>query len=148
MESRRLPENSALLSDGRSRLAQVRGPGGWIFDLAPEFQLIRNGDSVQAVAGDRVVYVSAMRVKAEGDPPSAGQLRETASRTLQSSKRLSSLGAALEGEAEIRHEAESFELRGFMCATATIATCVINFGAADEAGWAESVWRSLTHEGL
>lgn len=125
-------------------MVQVTGPGSWRFNLDVEFQLIDNGDSVQAVAGDRVVYVSSMRVGAVAGAPSAAQLRLTASRTLRSTERMSHVGQDVEGEAELRREANSFVLHGFMCAPGTVATCVISFGVPDQAVWAESLWRSLT----
>ena len=125
-------------------MIQVAGPGSWRFNLDAEFQLIDNGDSVQAVAGDRVVYVSAMRVGAVAEVPSAAQLRMTASRTLRSSERMSHAAGGVEGEAEVRREADSFALHGFMCAPGAIATCVISFRRPGQAEWAESLWRSLT----
>lgn len=69
-------------------MTRVMGPGRWRFNLDVEFQLIDNGDSIQAVAGDRVMYVSSVRVGAVAGAPSAAQLRPTASRTLRSRERL------------------------------------------------------------
>jgi hypothetical protein len=127
-------------------LVQVDGPGGWSLDLGAEFQLIDNGDSIQAAAGDRVLYLSAMRVATATSLPSVAQLRATASGSLRSTERLSHRGFAVEGEAEIRRDADSFALHGFMCADGSVATCVINFGQPTDAAWAESVWRSLTRD--
>ena len=124
----------------------MNGPGGWTFDIDAEFQLIDNGDSMQAVAGSRALYVSAMRVTAANAAPTAAELRATASRSLRSRERLAHHGSAVEGEAEIRRDGDSFALHGVMCAAGTIATCVISFDAPQEAAWAESVWRSLTHD--
>lgn len=126
-------------------MVQVNGPGGWTFEIDAEFQLIDNGDSIQAVAGDRALYLSAMRITAANKTPTAAELLATVSRSLRLTERLSHHAAGVEGVAEIRRDTDSFALHGFMCAAGTVATCVVSFGAPQEAPWAESVWRSLTH---
>ena len=126
-------------------MVQVKGPGKWRLDLGKEFRVIDNGDSIQAVAGDRVVYLSAMQISSGTRVPTAAEVRATASRSLRSSERMSHRGHAVEGEAEIRRDAESLSLHGVMCASGALATCVISFKAAEDAAWAESVWRSLNY---
>ena len=126
-------------------MVQVSGPGGWTFDIDAEFQLIDDGHSIQGVVGDRVFYLSAMRITAVNKAPTAAELLTTASRTLRSTERLSHHASAVEGEAEIRRNDDSFALHGVMCSAGTVAACVISFRSLHEASWAESVWRSLTH---
>jgi hypothetical protein len=127
-------------------LAKVTGPSGWSFQIDVEYRLIDNGDSVQAVAGDRVVYLSALHVDTPSGKPSAVQLRRVASRSLRSNQQISHVASGVEGDAEIRNEKGSVALHGYMCATGTVATCVISFLAPDDGVWAESVWRSLAYE--
>jgi hypothetical protein len=88
----------------------VNGPGGWTVEIDAVFRLIDNGDSIQAVAGDRALYLSAMRITTANKTPSAAELLATASRTLRSPERLSHQVAGLEGAAEIRRDADSFAL--------------------------------------
>ncbi|HEY4216847.1 MAG TPA: hypothetical protein VGM67_06890 [Gemmatimonadaceae bacterium] len=126
-------------------MISVIGPGGWRVDLDAEFRLIDNGDSIQAVAGDRVAYLSATRVGDPTGPPAAAQLRRIVSRTMQSAERFQHSEPTVEGEAEIRGEPDSFALHGFMCAAGSLATCVISFGKPQDAAWAQTVWRSLNH---
>lgn len=123
-----------------SDLKRVRATGDWSFAVGPEFEVVDNGDSVQAVHGNRIVYVSSIEVG--GNAP-ATALRKSVARNLGSGPRLAHVGDSVQGDAELRHEGEVRRLFGTMCSPGTVATCVVDFQEATDELWAESVWRSL-----
>ncbi len=131
----------------RNRTVRVSATGRWTFIIGPEFEVLDNGDSVQAVHDARMAYVSSLRV---GGPevliPSA-QLRATAARSLGSGERFSHVGDSVEGDAELFLDSKIWRLRGTMCASGTVATCMIDLPSLDARDWAISVWRSLRCEG-
>ena len=122
---------------------RVRATGGWTFTVGPEFELLDNGDSIQAVHGDRVVYVSSMKAGFPAGPDSAAALREIAARSFGAGPRLAHVGESVQGDAEFRHEGDTTRLFGTMCAPGTVATCVVDFKETGDGAWAETVWRSL-----
>jgi hypothetical protein len=122
---------------------RVRATGPWSFVIGPEFELIDNGDSVQAAVGQRVVYVSSKSVSSNGVPVGAAEIRASATRSFDSSAILVHVSETEEGDAQIRQEPNSLRLYGTMCSRGTIATCVIDFPDRQHEQWAISVWRSL-----
>ncbi len=122
--------------------------GDWTIAVPPEFELIDNGDSWQAHSGNRVVYVSSIAVRdAGGEVTPADALRATATRTFgeSGSERLSYSEGTLRGEAEVRRESGHWQLKGFMCARGTVATCVVDYGDPQDKAWAVATWQSLKH---
>jgi hypothetical protein len=130
-----------------NRTVKVSATGLWTFTIGSEFDVLDNGDSVQAVHGGQVAYVSSLRVGGPGVVIPAAQLRATAARSLGSGERFSYVGESIEGDAELFREGQIWRLRGTMCASGTIATCIIDLPTLDAREWAMSVWRSLRHEG-
>ncbi len=126
---------------------KVSATGTWTFVVGSEFELIDNGDSVQAAHGDRVVYVSSFRVGTPEAPVPASQIRSTAAERLGLGERFSHVVGSVQGDAEIRIDGDVSRLHGTMCADGTIATCVIDFNGADEKAWAVAVWESLLPQG-
>lgn len=122
---------------------RVPATGKWSLEIGPEFELIDNGDSVQAVHEDRVVYVSSIFIgTAEAGVPVA-QLRAATAKRLGSGERVSHLEQAHQGDAEVTPDDAGWRLQGTMCADGTVATCVIQFRDRAEQDWAISVWSSL-----
>jgi hypothetical protein len=125
---------------------KVSATGGWTFVVEPQFEVLDNGDSVQAVHGDRIVYVSSLRVGRPEAPLPAAQLRVTAARGfIGLGEHLAHVGDSVQGDAEVFPNGDAWCLRGTMCADGTVATCVIDFRNRDEQTWAVSVWRSLAY---
>lgn len=121
--------------------------GSWTFMIGSEFELTDNGDSVQAAHEDRVVYVSALRVRTAARSVSAAELRAAAASQLGSGERVSHLGASEQGDAEIRPEGDAWCLCGTMCTDGSVVTCLVDYVDAADRDWAVSVWRSLRCDG-
>ena len=121
--------------------------GSWTFVIGSEFELIDNGDSVQAAHEDRVVYVSALRVRTSARSVSAAELRAAAASQLGSGERVSHVGSSEQGDAEIRPEGDAWCLCGTMCADGSVVTCLIDYVDARDRDWAVSVWSSLRCDG-
>jgi hypothetical protein len=130
-----------------NRTVKVSATGGWIFIIGAEFEVVDNGDSVQAVHGGRVAYVSSLRVGRPDVLIPAAQLRATAARSFRSGERFSHVAESVEGDAELFLDGAIWRLRGTMCASGTVATCMIDLPGFDEQEWAMSVWRSLRCDG-
>lgn len=130
-----------------SSASRVPTTGGWSISLPRSFRLIDNGDSWQAHEGELVVYVSSIAVQDAGGCPTAPEsLCATATRALsEESERHSYSSEAARGVAEIRRQQEHWQLKGFMCAPGTLATCLIDYPNPQDTEWALSVWRSLEH---
>ena len=127
---------------------RVPATGGWTFVVGREFELLDNRDSVQAVHGTRIVYVSSFGAGTRDVPVRSAQLRTTAERALGSGERLSHIGQSVEGDAEISRDEDAWRLRGTMCTDGTFATCAIDFQDAADRDWAVEVWRSLRWDGV
>jgi hypothetical protein len=125
---------------------RVGTTGEWTIAVAPGFRQIDNGDSWQAYQGERVVYVSSIVVRdAGGSKTPAESLCATAARTLDpETDRFRHSGPNARGEAQIKREADHWQLKGFMCVAGILATCVIDYASGDEE-WAIATWRSLEH---
>lgn len=123
---------------------KVSATGGWTFVVGSEFEVLDNGDSVQAVHGKRAVYVSSLSI---GGPMPAAQLRVTAAKRLGSGERFSHEEESVVGDAELFLDGGALRLRGTMCADGTLAACSIDFGRPEELDWAVAVWKSLRCEG-
>lgn len=128
-------------------LVRVPATGGWTFIIGSEFEVRDNGDSVQAVHGNRVAYVSSLRVGTPDAPVPAATIRSTAASHLGSGERISHVDHSVQGDAEIRLDEGVSRLHGIMCADGTVATCVIDFPASADRAWAVAVWRSLRCDG-
>jgi len=131
---------AAQVSTDARRFAST---GRWRFAIGPEFDVLNRDDSIQAAHGRRVVYVSSHLVGAPGAVPDAAQLRGLLAKRLGSGERLSHAGNGVEGDAEIARVGDQWRLSGTMCSAGAVATCVIDYAAADDRAWAESVWKSL-----
>src|SRR5262245_30722659 len=131
------------MASGRTK---VSATGDWTFVVGSEFEVIDNGDSVQAVDGRRIVYVSSLRVGGPEAVVPAAQLRATAARRFGTGERFAHVGESVEGDAEAFLEGGTWHLRGIMCADGTVATCFIDFPTSAELGWALAVWKSLLCE--
>ena len=129
-----------------NRTVKISATGCWTFVIGAEFEVLDNGDSVQVVHGDRVAYISSLRVGKPDVPVSAAQLRATAAKSLGSGERFSHVDQSVEGDAEVFLDGEIWRLRGAMCAIGTVATCTIDLAASEQQDWAVSVWRSLRCE--
>jgi len=117
--------------------------GSWSISIGAEFEVVRNGDSVQAVSGERVIYVSSLQVGAPGQPVPGNQLRAVTSRRLGAGERISHAVGPCQGDATVSRVGDKWRLEGAMCADGTVATCVIDFRADEDRAWAESTWQSL-----
>jgi hypothetical protein len=123
---------------------KVIATGDWTFVVEPQFEVLDNGDSVQAVNGHRIVYVSSLRVGGAAAPVRAAQLRVTAATGFVGlGERFAHVTDSVQGDAEVFLDGDIWRLRGTMCADGTVATCVIDFLYPDEQTWAVSVWKSL-----
>jgi len=131
---------------GNDSPMRVSATGPWTFLIGPEFEMIHNGDSVQAVHGTRGVFVSSLQVGRPEQPALADEIRKTAVRRLGSGERLSHVGQSVQGDAEIHSDGDAWCLYGIMCSDGSLATCVIDFQDSDDRAWAVSVWKSLLCE--
>ena len=123
-----------------------RATGSWAITVPATFEEVNNGDSWQAHADTRIVYVSSMNVTTGASRVSAASLRATVSRRLappSEVERHQFTESGVEGEAQISGIDGAFELKGFTCVDGCVATCVINFGQAQHRDWALATWRSL-----
>jgi hypothetical protein len=134
-------------SEPSSAFHRVPTTGRWSISVPRSFRLIDNGDSWQAHEGERVVYVSSIAVEdAEGSPTAPEALCVTAARAFgEEGERHSHSAEEVRGVAEIRREADHWQLKGFMCAAGTVATCLIDYLDPRDNEWALAVWRSLEH---
>jgi hypothetical protein len=131
-----------------SESKRVRAPGGWTVAIGSEFELRDNRDSLQAVHEERIVYVSSMRVGLPGVHLPAEKLRAAAAARLGAGERLSHIGPSVQGDAEVSPNGDAWRLKGTMCANGSMATCLIDFHAANDRSWAISVWTSLLCDGV
>jgi hypothetical protein len=125
---------------------QCRATGSWAILVPATFDEVDNGDSWQAYADTRVVYVSSMRVENGEGPVPAAYLRATASGKLAPPtevERHHFVEPGVEGEAQISGTDGRFELKGFTCVDGCVATCVISFEEAQHRDWALATWKSL-----
>jgi hypothetical protein len=120
--------------------------GHWSISVPRHFRVVDNGDSWQAHQGERIVYVSSLAVQDVGSPVTPDALCVTAARAFaEGGERHSHSAGSIRGVAEIRREADHWQLKGFMCADGTVATCVIDYASPQDREWALAVWRSLEH---
>jgi hypothetical protein len=126
---------------------KVLATGRWAFLVGAEFEVVDNGDSVQAVHGERVVYVSSLSVGSVGGLVPAGQIRAGAASRFGSGERFSHVGESVQGDAELFLDGGIWHLRGTMCADGTVATCMIDLPTTDDLDWAVAVWQSLRCDG-
>jgi hypothetical protein len=129
-----------------SDMKRCQATPSWTISVPSDFSAIDNGDSWQAHADTRVVYVSSMKVESAGSPVLATVLRATLARSLEPASegerhQLEEPGVV--GDAQIISTPEGFELKGFACTDGELATCVISFEQGDHREWAVSTWQSL-----
>ena len=120
--------------------------GGWTIVVPRNFAEIDNGDSWQAHAGARCVYVSSMRVADANDAVPAATLFATASKKLappSEAERHSFEEPGLNAGAQIVPTDTGFDLKGFTCVDGCVATCVISCAEQTDRDWAVATWRSL-----
>ena len=129
-----------------SNALRIRATGPWTFVVGPEFEIVDNVNSVQAVHGDRAVYVSSRSVHDEHGPMAADRIRSMLTTSFGSGERFAHTGRSVQGDAEVVPDADGWLLRAVMCANGTFATCAVNFAHAHQRDWAVSVWRSLSCE--
>ena len=125
---------------------QCRVTEGWTIVVPKNFVEIDNGDSWQAHAGMRCVYVSSMTVTdANGTVPAAA-LFATVSKNLtppSEAEPHSFAEPGLNAGAQIIQTDTGFDLKGFTCVDGCVATCVISFVEQTDRDWAVATWRSL-----
>ena len=126
---------------------RVTSAGHWTLSLPADFEEINNGDSWQAVANDRIVYISAIGAKGkDGLLIPAETLCATAGRALDPTREQHRFSTPpLAGVAQLTREDGHSQLMGFVCAAGTVATCVVNFDNESDSEWALTTWRSLRH---
>jgi hypothetical protein len=127
-------------------IKQCRPMKGWTIVVPRNFTEIDNGDSWQAYAGVRCVYVSFIWVADTNGAVSATALFATASSKLapaSEADRHSFEEPGLNGGAQITQTDTGFELKGFTCVDGCVATCVISFAKQTDRDWAVATWRSL-----
>lgn len=129
-----------------SDMKRCQATPSWTISVPADFSAIDNGDSWQADADTRVVYVSSMKVESAGSPVLATVLRAALARSLEPASegerhQLEEPGVV--GDAQISSTPEGFELKGFACSDGELATCVISFEHGDHRQWAVSTWQSL-----
>jgi hypothetical protein len=123
-----------------------RATGNWVLLVPANFEELNNGDSWQAHADTRTVYVSSMKAASGGSPVPVAALRATVSRKLgppSAGERHDFAEAGVEGEAQVTSTDAGFELKGFTCVDGCVATCLISFQQPDQRDWALATWRSL-----
>lgn len=129
-----------------SDMKRCQASPSWTISVPLDFSAIDNGDSWQAHADTRVVYVSSMKVANGGSPVPAAVLRTSLGRSLEpaSAGELHQLEeSGVVGDAQITRTPDGFELKGFACIDGELATCVISFEQGDHSEWAVSTWQSL-----
>lgn len=145
---KRLNSDAGAILEGRiaEDTKQCRAMGGWTIVVPKHFAEIDNGDSWQAHAGARCVYVSSMSVADANGPVPAAALFATASRKLappSEAERHSFEESGRHAGAQITQTATGFDLKGFTCVDGCVATCVISFAEQTDRDWAVATWRSL-----
>ena len=118
--------------------------GRWQFVAGPGFDIVNNGDSVQAVNGRRAIYVGTMAVGGAGVASDASHLRAILAKRLGDGERISHVCPNVQGDAEVLKNGDRWRLNGSMCADGSVATCVIDFETLEQRAWAEDTWKSLT----
>ncbi len=120
--------------------------GRWMITVPRSFTESDNGDSWQAHAGDRCVYVSSMTVANANGAVSAPALFSTASRKLappSEAERHAFEGPGLHAGAQITTTESGFDLKGITCIDGCVATCVISYARQGDRDWAVSTWKTL-----
>jgi hypothetical protein len=118
----------------------------WSVSVPCHFEETNNGDSWQAFADSRCVYVSSMKVGGGAKEATAAVLCASAAKRIGTSPPAARLRFAeldLIGEAELKNPEQGFELRGVMCVDGGVATCVISFSEQRDRDWAIGTWQSL-----
>jgi hypothetical protein len=121
---------------------------GWTVVVPADFQLIDNGDSLQALEGKRIVYLSAPALPAAAETDGAHALCEQMSSlfaSVPSKDRLTHAAGELEGRAGFFLEDGVWRLKGVMCARGAMALAVADLLDAKDRDWAVAVWRSFQH---
>ena len=125
---------------------QRRAHWDWVIQVPADFECVDNGDSWQAYADTRTVFVSSAKVVNGASPAPAASLLAVAVRGLappSDVERLQFEESGVQGEAQITSSEDGFELKGFACVDGAIATCVIAFERVEHRQWAVDSWRSL-----
>ncbi len=120
--------------------------GRWTILLPRGFQVVNNGDTLQAYSGARVIFVSAMSIAdPAGRPMAAMALRGAAAEALttMTGEAYSQEGEEVCGDAKIFPDGTAWRLQGYKCATGSLATCVIDYVDERDRAWAEASWQSL-----
>jgi len=122
--------------------------GGWTVVVPADFKVIDNGDSVQALNGSRIVYLSAPLLPATAKDDGAHALCEQMSALfvkVPRKDRLTHTAGALEGRAGFFLEGRVWRFKGVMCARGTVVLAVADLTGAKDRDWAVAVWRSFEH---
>jgi hypothetical protein len=121
---------------------------GWTVMVPADFQVIDNGDSLQALKGGRIVYLSAPALPAGATANRAHAVCDQMSSLfvgLPPQDLLTHAAGKLEGRAGFFHEGDVWRLKGVMCADGAVAIAVADLPEAKDRDWAISVWRSFEH---
>jgi hypothetical protein len=135
---------------GAQALAGKRIPvaRGWTVMVPADFQVVDNGDSLQAVKGGRIVYLSAPALPAAAAGDRAHAVCEQMSSLfvdVPPQDRLTHAAGKLEGRAGFFLENGVWRLKGVMCADGAVAIAVADLPEPKDRDWAISVWRSFEH---
>ena len=118
-----------MLSLFKRRDENKKGIKTWNIDPGPDFNMIRNKDSIQYVNedGSRIIYFSVLKV--DGD--------------------LLSTADALPGEREpmIIEDGNGWQLKGIKKAPGQVLVCVISFKHQGDTEWAKGFFSSVTYKG-
>lgn len=129
---------------------RIRATGDWSVLVPGDFEIIDNGDSVQAHKEGRIVYVGSLMVRdRRGEKiPAETSCATLAGKMMASTpahQRLSFAEGARRGEAHVGPREGRWQLKGVVCAAGTVATCVIDFPHQRDQAWAIATWKSLEH---
>lgn len=145
-----------LLGAGLSAADAERAPTGkripvargWTVEVPADFEVIDNGDSVQALKGSRIVYLSAPELPAAASGDGAHALCEQMSALfaiVPRKNRLTYAAGKLEGRAGFFLEGRLWRFKGVMCANGAVSLAVADLPGAKDRDWAIEIWRSLDH---
>jgi hypothetical protein len=145
-----------LLGPGLSAAGGERAPAGkripvargWTVMVPADFEVIDNGNNLQALKGSRIVYLSAPALPAAASGDGAHAVCERMSAlfvSLPPKDRLTYAAGKLEGRAGFFVEDGIRRLKGVMCADGALAIAVADLPDPKDRDWAVAVWRSFEH---
>jgi hypothetical protein len=133
---------------GKQAPAGMRIPvaRGWTVVVPADFDVINNRDSLQALKGKRIVYLSAPALPDAATADGAHALCEQMSALfvgVPPKDRLTHATSELEGLAGVFLDGRVWRFKGVMCAHGAVALAVADLSGAKDRDWAVAVWRSF-----